>query len=83
MKENALKCKGVSLKQNKHITYHSNTTVMEQGQTIDGQNIGLQIMRDNDKVYHMSRTRINKTALTGKMTKCITLSNGTILPFIH
>ena len=56
---------------------------MEQGQTIQGQNIGLQIMRDTDKVYQMSRTKINKTALTGKMTKGVTLSNGTILPFIH
>ena len=80
LKENALKCKGVSLRQNKHINYESyKKDVMEKGLTVQGQNYGLQL----DKTFQMSRTKITKTALTGKMTKGITLQNGVVLPFIH
>jgi hypothetical protein len=72
-----LKCKGVSLKQNKHITKDSYMDILEKGDKIDGENSTLQF-----KNGMMSRLSITKTALTGKLTKVHVLENGVCLPLI-
>ena len=70
--------KGVQKNQNKHITYESYQTILEEGGIISGSNSTLQM-----KNTQMSRLSINKIALTGSNTKGLTLENGCVLPFVY
>jgi hypothetical protein len=76
-KQIALKCKGVSTKQNKDITRVQYQEVVEKGVKFDGQNITLQL-----KDGKMKRLTMSKVALSGKHTKAIVQENGACMPFI-
>lgn len=74
----AMKIKGVSLKQNKHIQPEHYLRVITESITFDGANINL--MLKNGK---MTRIEITKCALSGKHTKAYCMPNGCCLPFIN
>ena len=69
----AKKIKGVSLKQNKHITPESYYQCLVNGVKFDGQNVCLQMKRTSgsDEHWTMSRITVSKTALTSCHTKAV------------
>ena len=73
----ALKMKGVSKAQNKHLTHWEYEWVVEEGMTFDGENVNLTL-----KSGQMKRISVGKTALTGKHTKAVVHENGCCMPFI-
>ena len=72
-----MKMKGVSLKQNEHLTPENYYQILKDGVSFDGKNITLQL-----KNGMMSRLSIAKTALTGAHTKAVCCENGCCMPFI-
>ena len=74
----ALKMKGVSKAQNKHLTPQHYIDIIEKELTFDGENVNLTL-----KGGEMKRISVGKTALTGKHTKAVVHENGCCMPFIR
>ena len=74
----AMKIKGVSLKQNKHLTPEHYLRVITESVTFDGANVNLML-----KNGYMTRMEVTKCALSGKHTKAHCMPNGCCLPYIN
>ena len=79
-----LKCKGVSLKQNRGINKECYEDVLKLGIKLDGQNLNLCLknLDPQTKNNEMCRITINKTALSGVHTKGRVCENGCVMPLI-
>ena len=74
----AMKIKGVSLKQNKHLRPEHYLRIITESVTFDGANINLVL-----KNGQMTRLEVTKCALSGKHTKAHCMPNGCCLPYIN
>ena len=72
-----MKCKGLSLRQNKQLTKDSYLDIIDNGVTCTGQNVNLQFKNGG-----MKQITISKTALSGKLTKSVVRENGACLPLV-
>jgi len=80
-KVEALKVKGVSKNQNKHITHQSYLEVLNSGNVLKGTNYSLRTMSSQDEKV-MSKTETHKTALSPIHIKMQTHSNGSCHPYL-
>jgi len=81
VKVEALKVKGVSKNQNKHITHNSYLEVLNSGNVLKGTNYSLRTMSSQDEKI-MSKTETHMTALSPIHIKMQTHPNGSYHPYL-
>jgi hypothetical protein len=82
-KQNILKVKGVTLKQNPQVSLESYKKVLNEKATIMGENIILRMKAEKGQDFQMTKQVQPKIVMTGIHNKMRVLSNESCAPFIE